>query len=47
LVIIVFLLVGIVVGIASRETGAAEKLVLAGAGLLLIWAASLVRRRLA
>jgi hypothetical protein len=47
LVVIVFLLLGVVVGIASGETGAPEKVVLAGVGLLLVWAASLVRRRLA
>ena len=46
LVIVAFLLVGVVVGIASGETGAAEKIVLTGVGALLVWAASLVRSRL-
>ena len=47
LVAIGFLLLSAVIAVARPETGAAEKIALAGAAVLLIWAASVVRRRLA
>lgn len=43
LVIIAFLFLGVVVGIAD-DTGAVEKVVLAGLGALLVWAAAVLRR---
>ncbi len=47
LVVIAVLLLGVVVGIGRGETGAVEKVALAAVAVLLVWAASLVRRRLA
>jgi hypothetical protein len=43
-VVLFFLLLSVVVGIAAGETGAAEKVVLAGLGGALLWLASRVRR---
>jgi hypothetical protein len=43
-VVLFFLLLSLVVAIASVETGAVEKVVLAAAGAVLVWLASRVRR---
>jgi hypothetical protein len=43
-VVLFFLLLSVVVGVAASETGPLEKVVLVGAGGALIWLASLVRR---
>jgi hypothetical protein len=43
-IVLVFLLLGVVVGVADASTGVAEKVVLVGIGALLVWAAVLVRR---
>ncbi len=43
-IVLFFLLLGLIVGIASAETGSAEKIALAVVAALLIWAAALVRR---
>jgi hypothetical protein len=45
LILIAVALVMIVVGVVSGETGAAEKIVLAAVGALLLWAAVALRRR--
>lgn len=46
-VVAFFLLLGVVVGLASENTGVAEKVVLATFGLLVVWAVSVARTRLA
>lgn len=43
-VVLFLLLLSIVVAVAAEETGAVEKVVLAGMGIGLIWIAGLVRR---
>jgi hypothetical protein len=43
-VVLFFLLLSLVVAIASVETGAVEKVVLVAAGAVLVWLASRVRR---
>jgi hypothetical protein len=43
-VVLFFLLLGVVVGIAEPQTGLAEKVVLALSAALLVWFAALVRR---
>ena len=43
-VVLFFLLVSVVIGVASGDTGTAEKAVLAAIGIALVWAASFVRR---
>ena len=43
-VVLFFLLLGIVIGVGSGDTGAAEKVVMALLGGLLIWFAPKVRR---
>ncbi|HEY7197526.1 MAG TPA: hypothetical protein VH306_10080 [Gaiellaceae bacterium] len=47
LALIALLLVGAIVGVGARETGAAEKAVLVVLAFALVWAAAQVRRRLA
>ena len=42
--VLFFFLLGAVIGIASEETGALEKIVLAAFAGVLIWLAALVRR---
>jgi hypothetical protein len=43
-IVLFFLLIGVVIGIGSGDTGAAEKVVLVMIGLGLIWLARPVRR---
>ena len=43
-VVLVFLLLSVVVGVAAAETGGPEKVVLVLVGGALIWLASVVRR---
>ncbi len=43
-VVLFLLLLSVVIGIGSTETGVVEKVVLVALGALLIWAASFVRR---
>jgi hypothetical protein len=43
-VVIFFVLVSIVIGVASGATGLVEKAALLAIGALLVWAASFVRR---
>jgi hypothetical protein len=43
-VVLFFLLLSAVVGVAAEQTGVAEKVVLAAIGGVLVWLASLVRR---
>ncbi len=43
-VVLLFLLLSIVVGLAAAETGLVEKGALAALGAVLVWLASLVRR---
>jgi hypothetical protein len=43
-VVLFFLLLSLVVAVAAAETGLAEKVVLIGAGVVLVWLASRVRR---
>ncbi len=43
-VVIFFLLLSVVVGVASGGTGVVEKATLVAVGALLVWAASFVRR---
>jgi hypothetical protein len=47
LVVIGFLLLAVVIAVGRGDTGAVEKVALAGAALLLVLAASFVRPRLA
>ena len=42
--VLFFLLLGVVLGIASEETGVVEKIALAALAGVLIWLAALVRR---
>lgn len=43
-VVLFFSLLGLVVALASAETGMAEKVVLIAVGVLLVWLAARVRR---
>ncbi len=43
-VVLFFLLLSLVVGVASAQTGTVEKVVLIAAGAALVWLASRVRR---
>jgi len=43
-VVLFFLLVSLVVGVASAQTGAVEKVALIAVGAVLVWLASRVRR---
>ena len=43
-IVLCLLLLSVVIGIASGQTGLAEKALLAAIGVALVWAASLVRR---
>jgi hypothetical protein len=43
-VVLFFLLLSLVVAVASAQTGAVEKVALIGAGTALVWIASRVRR---
>jgi hypothetical protein len=43
-VVLFFLLIGVVLGIGTPDTGTVEKIVLVPIGLALVWLAVLVRR---
>ncbi len=43
-IVLFFLLLSVVVGIAAADTGVVEKLALAGAGTALVWFAPRLRR---